>query len=215
MIRHGGLNQCPTRQFRPAAAANDLSDQAEHILIGAEPLPKKQGVDAQHTNQGDIAEIQALGNHLGAKQNIILLLGKTGQHFFVGVFLHGRILIHAQDPRTGQKLGQLLLHFLGTKTAVHDFAAAFRAKPWYRADPVPTVMAKQRVLRFMIDQRHGTVGALQHMAAGAAHANGLVAAAVQQQNALFPALQIGSEFLYHPLADFPRVPGGKFRRAYQ
>ena len=98
VIRHGGLNQRPTRQFRPAAAANDLSDQAEHILIGAEPLPKKQGVDAQHTNQGDIAEIQALGNHLGAKQNIILLLGKTGQHFFVGVFLHGRILIHAQDP---------------------------------------------------------------------------------------------------------------------
>jgi len=31
----------------------------------------------------------------------------------VGVFLHGRILIHAQDPRTGQKFGQLLLHFLG------------------------------------------------------------------------------------------------------
>ena len=60
MIRHGGLNQRPTRQFRPAAAANDLSDQAEHILIGAEPLPKKQGVDAQHTNQGDIAEIQHL-----------------------------------------------------------------------------------------------------------------------------------------------------------
>ena len=75
---------------------------------------------------------------------------------------------------------------------------------------MPTVMAKQRVLRFMINQRHGTVGALQHMAASAAHANGLVAAAVQQQNALFPALQISSEFLHHPLADFPRVPGGKF-----
>jgi len=101
-----------------------------------------------------------------------------------------------ETSRDRTKFGQLLLHFLGTKTAVHDFAAAFRAKPWYRADPVPTVMAKQRVLRFMINQRHGTVGALQHMAAGAAHANGLVAAAVQQQNALFPALQIGSEFLW-------------------
>ena len=103
---------------------------------------------------------------------------KLRQHRLVGVLAGSGILIHPQDARTGQQLGQLLLDALGAETAVVDFAAAFGTGLGQRVHRVAAVVAQKRLLRLVVDQRYAAIRALQDMPAGAAHADRAVAAAV-------------------------------------
>ena len=137
MFRHRRLDQGTTGQFGAAAPAHHLGDQAEH----AEALTEEQRVDAQHPHQGDLLEIQALGHHLGAQQDIVFLPAELAQHGFMGVLLPGGILIHAQDAGGGQQLVKLLLHPLGAESAVQKLAAAFRTAGGGRVHHMPAVVA--------------------------------------------------------------------------
>ena len=64
------------------------------------------------------------------------------------VLAGGGILIHPKDARTGQQLGQLLLHPLGAEAAVADFAAALGAGLRQRVYRVAAVVAQQCLLQF-------------------------------------------------------------------
>ena len=127
----------------------------------------------------------------------------------MGIFAAGGVLIHPQNAGFGQQRSQLFLHLLGPKTAVNHLAAAFGADGGDRADAVPAVMAEQRLLGFVIDQRHRTVGTFEHMAAGLAHAHRAVAAAVEQKNALLPPVHGFLQRLGHAGADLPGIAGGQ------
>ena len=48
-------------------------------------MPEQQRVNAENPNQGNLFKIKALGNHLGAEQNVIVMPGKLGQHCLMGV----------------------------------------------------------------------------------------------------------------------------------
>ena len=161
-----------------AAAADDLRDQAEHALVGAEALPEQQRVDAQHTDECNFFKVQPLGYHLGAKQDVVLVPGKLGQHRFVGVFFAGRVLVHPQNAGAGQKFRQFFLNALGTEASVVDLAAALGAERRQRMHRLAAVVAHQRLLGFVVDQRHTAVGAFQHMAAIGAHTDCAVAPAI-------------------------------------
>ena len=210
VVWHRRLDQRAARQAGAPAAADDLRDKAEHAFIRAEALPEQQRVDAQDADEGDFFKVQPLGDHLRAQQDVVFLPAKLGQHRLVGVFLPRRVLVHAQNARLRQQLVQFLFHALGAEPAVADLAAARGAKLRQRAHRMPAVVAHQRLLRFVVDHRHAAVGAFEHLPAGRAHAHRVVAAPVQQQDALFPVLQVGFELLHHAGADLPRVAGGKF-----
>ena len=136
--------------------------------------------------------------------------GKLRQHRFVGVFLAGGVLIHPQNAGVGQKLGQFFLDALSTKTAVVDLAAALGADHRQRMHRVAAVVAHQRLLRLVINQRHAAIGAFQHMAAIGTHADGAIAATVQKQDALLAVIQVFLQFTRQAAADFPRVACGEF-----
>ena len=67
------------------------------------------------------------------------------------------------------------------------------------------MVAEQRLLRLVVDERHAAVGAFQHMAADGAHADGTVAAAVQQQDALLAVIQIFLQLAGKADTDLARV----------
>ena len=98
--------------------------------------------------------------------------GKLGQHRFVGVFFAGRVLVHPQNAGAGQKFRQFFLNTLGAE------AAALGAERRQRMHRLAAVVAHQRLLGFVVDQRHTAVGAFQHVAAIGAHADGAVAPAI-------------------------------------
>ena len=135
---------------------------------------------------------------------------KLCKHRLVRVLAGGGILIHPQNARTGQQLGQLLLHPLCAEAAVADFAAALGAGLRQRVYRVAAVVAQQCLLRLVIDERHAAIRTFQHMAAGGAHADGAVAAAVEQQNALLAVVEVFLQFPRQPHADLARVACGQF-----
>ena len=209
MVRHSGLDQRTARQCGAPAAADDLRHQAEHAFIGAEPLPEQQRINAQNTHEGNFFKVKPLGNHLRTQQDIVLVPGKLRQHRFVGVFLAGGVLIHPQNAGVGQKLGQFFLDALSAKTAVVDLAAALGAEYRQRMHRVAAVVAHQRLLRLVVNQRHAAIGAFQHMATIGTHADGAIAATVQKQDALLAVIQVFLQFARQAAADFPRVACGE------
>ena len=77
----GGLDDGKAGVLCPATAAHHLRDEAEHVLVGAEALCEQQRVDAQHAHKGHVLKIQALGHHLGAHHDVVLVVCKLCQQF--------------------------------------------------------------------------------------------------------------------------------------
>ena len=71
------------------------------------------------------------------------------------------------------------------------------------------VVAHQRLLRFVVDQRHAAIRAFQHMTAGGAHTDGAVAAPVEQQNTLFAVVNVLPQLPRQPHADLAGVARGQ------
>ena len=130
---------------------------------------------------------------------------KLRQHGFVGILFGGGVLIHPQNARRGQQPGQLLLHPLGAEAAVRQLAAAVGAKGGRRLHGMPAVVAHQSLLGLVVDQRHTAMRAFQHMTAGGTHSHRAIAAPVQQQDALFPVVEVFLQLLRQPPADLARV----------
>ena len=130
---------------------------------------------------------------------------KLRKHRLMRILARGRVLIHPQDAGCGQKPGQLLLDTLRAEAAVVQLAAALRAGLGQRLHRMAAMMAEQRLLRLVVDERHAAVGAFQHMAAGGTHADGAVAAAVQEQDALLAVIQIFLQLAGKADADLARV----------
>ena len=130
---------------------------------------------------------------------------KLRKHRLMRILARGRVLIHPQDAGCGQKPGQLLLDTLRAEAAVVQLAAALRAGLGQRLHRMAAMMAEQRLLRLVVNERHAAVGAFQHMAAGGTHADGTVAAAVQQQDALLAVIQIFLQLAGEADTDFARV----------
>ena len=128
-----------------ATAAHYLRDEAEHVLVGAEALCEQQRVDAQHAHKGHVLKIEALGHHLGAHHDVVLVVCKLCQQFFVSVLGGGGVLIHAQHPCFRKQLCQLFLSFLGAEAPVLQLAAASRADRGRRVHLAAAVVAQQLV----------------------------------------------------------------------
>ena len=130
---------------RPAAPAHHLRDEAEHGLIRPEALGEQERVDAEDAHQGHILKIQPLGHHLGAHHDVVLVVCKLCQQFFVSVLGGGGVLVHPQDARLREELCQLLLSLLGAEAPVLQLAAASRADRGRRVHLAAAVVAQQLV----------------------------------------------------------------------
>ena len=130
---------------------------------------------------------------------------KLRKHCLMRILARGRVLIHPQNAGCGQKLGQFLLDTLRAEAAVVQLAAALRAGLGQRLHRMAAVVAQKRLLRLVVDERHAAVGAFQHMAADGTHADGTVAAAVQQQDALLAVIQIFLQLAGKADTDLARV----------
>ena len=112
MVGLVGLQKGPPRQLLAAAAPHHLGDEAEGALVAAEIIRVQHLVGGQHPHQGDPGEIQPLGDHLGADEDIVLPPAKGGKQPLMAVLAHGGILVHPQDAGFGKTQPQRLLHLL-------------------------------------------------------------------------------------------------------
>ena len=118
-------------------------------------------------HQGDIREMQSLGDHLGAHQDVDFANSKVSEDAPIILLPLQGIRIHAFDPSVREPLTQRILNALGADARKPDGRitttrgrAMFRNRFFMAAN-----MAEQPSGGPVIGQRNRTIGASGHMTA--------------------------------------------------
>ena len=156
-------------------------------------MQREVGVD--DADQRDVGEMQALGDHLRADEDVNLADAEVAQDAAVILLPFQGIGVHAHDPRVREELGQGGLDLLRAQAGVANRrVAAFlvRADGRHGLD-VRADVAAELLLVAMVSQRDAAIGAFGHEAAEGALQRGGVAPPVQEQDDLL--------LPFHPLGD--------------
>ena len=85
MLRHVGLEQRPARPLGAAGAAGDLMEQLEGPLGGAQIAAVQAEIGIDHADQGQVGKVMALGDDLGADQDVDLARDPCARRRRVGL----------------------------------------------------------------------------------------------------------------------------------
>ena len=186
------LDEYPARLVSPAGAPRDLLDLLKAALGRAEVAAGQAEVGVHHSDQGQVGEVIALGDQLGADDD------------FDGVRLHpgdeigsagGRPDGVGRDDR-GPRLGEERRDFVGDAldagTAGDEavLLAALRAG-LRRRHYMPAVMAGEPRHQPVLDHPGGAVGALEAVPAMPTEGEWSEASPVEEQERLLAAVEIG------------------------
>ena len=176
---------------RPARPG-DLLDLLEAALGRAQVAAGKAEVGIDHADQGQVGEVIALGHQLGADDDVDL----AGLHRRdeLGGALRRPDGVGGDDrgARFGKQLGDLVGDALDAGAAGDEavLLAAFGAGLGRRHD-MAAMVAGEAVHQPVLDHPRGAIGALEAVAAVAAQGQRREAAAVEEQQRLLAALEVG------------------------
>ena len=179
-----GLHDHLALQITATGAAGDLGDELERALAGAEVRDVQAEVGVEDADEGDIGEMKALGDHLGADEDVDLVRLEGSEGVTQRVFTAHRIRVDAGEFCFRENLCQDFLHFLRAvsleeNSGVTALGAFFRDDGLVAAD-----MADEALVGPVVGERDGTVRALADMAAGGALQGAGESAAVEEQDGL-------------------------------
>ena len=184
MLRHAGLQNGTAGFFTSAAPSHDLCDQGKGSLIAAEIAGVQSLVHRQHTYQRDIGEIQPLADHLRSQHDVILTLPEFLKPFLVGIAGHGGVRVHAEYPCFRHDQPEFFFQPLGAKAHFPQVLSAAGGTGFHHVLRMSAVMAHQAVVDFVIGHGDTAIGAVHRLIAGRTADNGMIPAAVQQQQRL-------------------------------
>ena len=177
MLRRHGLDHGAAAIRAAAGAADDLRDKGERGLRRAEVVDVEAHIRVQHADERDGRKIEALGDHLRAKQDRDLLVAEAAEHRLVAAGGGDGIRVHAQNCRIREQSLQLLLDLLrAAADGLHRAAALCAAR--VRGLGVAAVVAHQAAARGVIGQVDAAARALRHVAAVHADEEAAFSAAV-------------------------------------
>ena len=197
-----GLDEDAARLVAAAGAAGDLLDLLEAALGRAQVAAGKAEVGIDHADQGQVGEVIALGHQLGADDDV----DRAGLHRADELRGAQRrpdgVRGDDRGARIGEQLGDLVGDALDAGAAGDQavLLAAFGAGLGRRHD-MAAMVAGEAVHQPVLDHPGGAVRALEAMAAVAAQGQRREAAAVEEQQRLLAALEVGFE-----LGDQRRAP---------
>ena len=130
------------------------------------------GVCIDHSHQGDPLEVQALGHHLGADENVGCAPSKGPEDISVRALALGGIAVHAQRAGVWKEALHGLLHLFRTDAeGAQPLAVALGAGGRHGPAEV-AVVALQEALALVVGQRDIALGAAEGEAAVAAEQKG-------------------------------------------
>ena len=126
-------------------AAGDLREQLKGAFARAKIRLMQRKIGVNDADERDVRKMQALGNHLGADEDVGLAGAKIAEHLPVIVLALHRVGVHALDARLRKKFGERFLDPLRAragKTNRGVFAFRVRANGWHGRDVAANVAAK-------------------------------------------------------------------------
>jgi len=148
-------------------APRHLRQQLEGPFAGAEIRLMQRQVGVNDAHQRHVREMQPLGDHLRADQDVYLADAEIAQRLPVIVLALHRVGVHAPDARVGEQFRQGVLDLLRAEAGVADgrvFALFVRTggRDFFL---VAADVAGQFLIRPMVRERQAAIGALGDEAA--------------------------------------------------
>ena len=184
-----GLHDHLAAQLAPPGPPGHLRQQLKGPFAGPEVGEVEGGVGRDDAHERHVREIEALGHHLRAEQDIRFLVQHAVVDVLVGAFPRRGVHVHSDDPGAREPLLQLLLDALGAHAPVSD-----RRGPALRADlrrlvPVVAVMAPHEQAVGVVGHRHAAMGTGHGVPAVVALDEGGEPPPVQEEDDLLPPVE--------------------------
>ena len=190
-VRGESLDEDFAFHFAPAGAASDLGEELEGALTGAEVGNVEGEVGVEDAGEGDVGEIEAFGDHLGAEEDVDLAGFEGAECFADGTFLSGGVGVESGEAGFGEDLSEDLFDFLGAVTLEVD--ALFVALRAAAGDDglVAAEVADESFFGAVVGEGEGAVLTFADVSAvGALEGTG-EAAAVEEEDDLLAILDAG------------------------
>ena len=154
----GGLDD-HLAPLRPApCAAGNLHHQLESPLAGPEIGVVEHVVGVENPHQRDPLEVEPLGYHLRAYQDVGFAARERRHNGAERPFGSHRIAVEPRHPRLGEDAGYLLFDFLGAESHRHHIGDLARRAFGRYGFAVAAVVADQPAACLVVGQCHVAVG---------------------------------------------------------
>ena len=169
----------------------DLGEQLEGALTGAEIGNVQAEVCVEHTNEGDIGEVQAFGDHLGADDDVDFALAKFLQGITQRVFTAHGVGVDACDSCLWEYFFDDTLYLLGAVALAADGGVSTLGAFLGGQCLVATHVADEAFISAVIGERDSAVATLADMAASRALHGAGESAAIEKQDDLLSLGKLG------------------------
>ena len=168
-----------------AGAADHLMQKLERALGGARIAIAQAEIGIDHADQIEHREVMALGDQLGADDDVELAGGDIGEFLAHALDRGDQIARQHQHARVGKQRAHLLFEALDARPDGDEgiLRLAVRAG-WRMRHGEAAMMADQLLAEAVIDQPGVAVRAGEAKAAGAAQRQRRIAAAIEKQQRL-------------------------------
>ena len=116
------LNDDLSPQGPPSGSTRHLRQKLKDALAGSEIGEVEADVGVDGSDQRDIREIEALGDHLCAQKDVDLSTFDPSQDVVMGPFGARGVNVHAGDAGVGENFGEHPLDLLGPNAPVAQAA---------------------------------------------------------------------------------------------
>ena len=116
----------PAALVLPSGASGNLRHQLEGALVGAEVGIVQHGVGIEYAHNADVVEVQTLGHHLRAYQDVRLALLEIGDDALVGGTGAGGVQVHTGYAGVGEEGFDVIFYFFRAEAAVAQVSAPRR-----------------------------------------------------------------------------------------
>ena len=188
MLGHIGLDQPAPGNGLAAGAARHLTEQLEGALGRARIGLREAEIAVDHADQSKTRKVMALGDELGADDDIDLALLDLAQGLAQIADARREIARQQHAARLGKALGDLLGDALDARAARHErmLGPAIRACLGDRHES-PAMVAFEPAAESVLDQPGRAVRAFEFEAAFPAERHRRIAAAIEEQQRLLAA----------------------------
>jgi hypothetical protein len=193
VLRMLGLDQHFARQCGAPAATADLHQLREQAFRRAEIGGEQRGVGTDRADQGQVRKIVALGQHLGADQDVGLAGMDGRQQRLPFLRRTGGIAVDAQHTCLREALAQHGFEALGATAEGQQIDIAAVRAGARNAGFETAVVAAQALVGQMQHQVGRAAAAARNPAAGRAGQHRRIAAPVEEDQALLAALEAHGE----------------------
>ena len=159
------------------------------MFVGTEVRLVEHAVGIEYAYDRDTVEVQSLGNHLRADEQVGTSGCEVADDALIGIAGAGGVEVHACYAGLGQDVAYLVFYLLRAVAAALQFLTSAGRTFRRYAVGIAAVVARQHVQCAMECQRHVAVLAVGHPSALLTLHHRCPSASVLEQNGLFATFQ--------------------------